>query len=116
MFAAGDLLGFVPVRAWGSWTAMLPAFLAVGLGIGIALLGSVFTAGAHHTLAGRHVAAAGRVAHDVASARSADLLRTTPTDSRSLLANAFHDAAANGMAALLALPDSWEPPAPSPHS
>lgn len=39
----------------------------------------------------------------VASARSADLLRTTATDSRDLLANAVHDAAANGMAALLAV-------------
>jgi hypothetical protein len=63
----------------------------------------VFTAGAHHALASRPIAAAGRVAHDVASARSADLLRATPTAARDPLADAIHDAAGDGMAALLAV-------------
>jgi EmrB/QacA subfamily drug resistance transporter len=135
LVAVGDLLGVVLVDAWASWVALLPGFLFVGLGIGlatpalsstgtaavpaqrggmaggaiytarqvgfafgIALLGSVFTAGAQHTLAGRHIASPGSVAHDIASARAADVLRAAPAS-----ADAVHLAAANGMAALLAV-------------
>ena len=93
----------VPAERGGMAGGAINTARQVGFAFGIALLGSVFTAGAHRTLASRHVAAAGRVAHDVASARGADLLHATPTDARSLLANAIHDAAANGMAALLAV-------------
>jgi hypothetical protein len=140
LIGLGDLLGFVLVRSWGSWQAMLPAFLVVGLWVGlaapllsstgtaavpaqrggmaggaintarqigfafgIALLGSVFTAGAQHTLEGRHLESAGSVAHDVAGARSADLLRALPAGARDLLGEAIHAAAANGMTALLAV-------------
>ncbi|MDN3353415.1 MFS transporter [Actinomadura sp. DC4] len=73
----------------------------VGYAFGIALLGSVFTAGAHHTLTGRHVESSGAVAHAIAGARSADVLRSAPAGSRHVLGEAVHAAAANGIAVLL---------------
>ena len=36
LIGRGDLLGFVLVRAWASWLALLPGFLVVGLGVGMA--------------------------------------------------------------------------------
>jgi len=36
LIGVGDLLGFALVHAWASWPALLPGFLVVGLGIGLA--------------------------------------------------------------------------------
>ena len=128
------------MHAWASWLALLPGFLVVGLGVGlaapplsstgtaavpaerggmaggaiytarqvgfafgIALLGSVFTAGVRQTLVGRHIDAAGPIAHDIAGARSADLLHSAAPGARDLLGEAVHASAANGMAVLLAV-------------
>lgn len=57
----------------------------VGFAFGIALLGSVFTAGARHTLARRHVTSANSVAHDVAAGQSAKVLRSATPTSRDII-------------------------------
>jgi EmrB/QacA subfamily drug resistance transporter len=66
----------------------------LGYAFGIALLGSVFTAGARRTLIDRHVPAADAVAHAIASGRP---VASTGPD------NAIHAAAASGIEALLAV-------------
>ncbi|GAB3966001.1 hypothetical protein GCM10029978_030140 [Actinoallomurus acanthiterrae] len=93
----------VPAQRGGMAGGAIYTARQAGVAFGIALLGSVFTAGAQHTLAGRHIESAGPAAHDVASARSADLLRSAPAGSRQLVDQAVHAAAANGIAALLAV-------------
>jgi EmrB/QacA subfamily drug resistance transporter len=93
----------VPAQRGGMAGGAIYTARQVGFAFGIALLGSVFTAGAHHTLAGRHIESAGAVAHDVASARSADVLRSAPAGSRHVVDEAVRAAAANGIAALLAV-------------
>ncbi|WP_329235595.1 MFS transporter [Actinoallomurus sp. NBC_01490] len=93
----------VPAQRGGMAGGAIYTARQAGVAFGIALLGSVFTAGAHHTLAGRHIESAGSAAHDVAGARSADLLRSAPAGSRHLLDEAIHAAAANGIATLLAV-------------
>jgi EmrB/QacA subfamily drug resistance transporter len=138
LIGIGDLLDAVLVHASASWPALLPGFLVVGVGVGmatpplnstgmaaapaerggmaagavntarqvgfafgIALLGSVFTAGARHTLTNRQMPAADAVAHAVASGRSASVLLSAPPDSRGLIDDAIHAAAASGIEALL---------------
>jgi EmrB/QacA subfamily drug resistance transporter len=93
----------VPAQRGGMAGGAVYTARQVGFAFGIALLGSVFTAGAHHALADRHIESAGSVAHDIAGARSADLLRTVPAGARRLVDEAVHAAAANGIAMLLAV-------------
>ncbi|KAB8187293.1 MFS transporter [Microbispora catharanthi] len=93
----------VPAQRAGMAGGAVYTARQVGFAFGTALLGSVFTAGAHHTLADRHIESAGSVAHDIAGARSADLLRTVPAGARQLVDEAIHAAAANGIAVLLAV-------------
>src|SRR3569833_893372 len=93
----------VPPQRGGMAGGAIYTARQLGIAFGIALLGSVFTAGAQHPLRARHIKSAGSAAHDIASARSADLLRTAPAGARKLVDEAVHAAAANGIAALLAV-------------
>jgi EmrB/QacA subfamily drug resistance transporter len=93
----------VPAERGGMAGGAIYTARQAGVAFGIALLGSVFTAGAQHTLAGRHIESAGSAARDVASARSAGLLRSVPAGSRHLVDEGVHAAAANGIAVLLAV-------------
>ncbi len=88
----------VPAQRGGMAGGAIYTARQVGFAFGIALLGSVVTAGAQRTLAGRNVASAGPVAHDIAGARSADLLRAVPAGARQLLDEAIRAAAAARLA------------------
>lgn len=92
----------VPAQRGGMAGGAIYTARQVGFAFGIALLGSVFTSGAHHTLTGRHIDAAGPVAHDIAGAGGLTLLRTTPAATHRPLEEAIHAAAANGIAVMLA--------------
>ncbi|WP_432827432.1 DHA2 family efflux MFS transporter permease subunit [Dactylosporangium sp. CA-092794] len=93
----------VPAERGGMAGGAIYTARQVGFAFGIALLGSVFTAAARHTLADRHVASSGTLAHEVAGARSADALRQVPAGSRHVVDEAIHAAAANGIAVQLAV-------------
>jgi EmrB/QacA subfamily drug resistance transporter len=73
----------------------------VGFAFGVALLGSVFTTGALHTLTNRQVPSADAVAHAVAGGRAASVLRSAAPQALGPLDDAIHAAAASGIEALL---------------
>jgi EmrB/QacA subfamily drug resistance transporter len=93
----------VPPERGGMAGGALYTARQAGIAFGVALLGGVFTAGARRTLADRHVGSPGSAAHDLAGARSAELLRSVPAGSRPRVEEAVHAAAADGIAALLAV-------------
>jgi hypothetical protein len=135
---AGGLIGAALVHGGATWPALIPGFLAAGVGVGlatptlgsavmatvpaqrggmaagasnttrqlgfalgIAALGSVFTARAHSVLADHGVPRADDAARAVAGGRSGELLRAVPAAAQHALDGAVHAAAVAGVQATL---------------
>ncbi|WP_405160227.1 MFS transporter [Nocardia sp. NBC_01499] len=136
----GGVVGALLVHGESGWVALVPGFLAVGLGVGlatatlssaamaavpwqragmatgavntaqqlcfalgIATLGSVFTARAADVLADRAVPDAQATARAVGGGQSAVLLRQVPVEAQAGLAAAMRSAAAAGVQGTLAV-------------
>ncbi len=69
----------------------------LGFALGIAILGSIFTARAAHSLSGRHLAGADGLASALAGGQSRQLIHAAPAGARAALVSTIHQAFASGL-------------------
>ncbi|MDV7217997.1 MFS transporter [Streptomyces prunicolor] len=104
-FAAPPLsatgMAAAPPQRGGMAAGAINTARQVGFAFGIALLGSVFTAGTQHALVRKHLTSATALAHDVAAGQSAQVLHSATPGSRDIIDQAIRAAAAHGIDMLL---------------
>ena len=90
-------LSAVPVERSGMASGILNTSRQLGLAFGVAILGSVFTSRAAHTLTTHHVPSADNLASAVSGGQTQAVLKAAPAGFRPQLDAAIHAAFANGL-------------------
>jgi EmrB/QacA subfamily drug resistance transporter len=90
-------LSAVPVERSGMASGVLNTSRQLGLAFGVAVLGSVFTSRAAHTLAAHAVPSAGDLASAVSGGQTQAVIAAAPAGSRPQLRDAIQDAFAHGL-------------------
>ncbi|WP_074311389.1 hypothetical protein [Micromonospora cremea] len=96
-------MSLVPAERGGMAAGAVNTTRQLGFAFGIAALGSVFTAQAQATLAGRGIPDPAHAAHAIAGGQTPGLLRATPAAGRQLLDSAAHAAGVAGVQATFAV-------------